>query len=200
MSKPLIEDDNNSTVGGITAKNSYHRGNTQFEQSVKSGASKNTFMKKAMTMDSEVPFGSEAYKQKVSHMKKFNNKMRKANVARNKARTVVLQERRKMDGNFKGQQLFEKLIAFDGDKQVDMLKKYLNSFKPSVEEEIKPKREDIYAWRTRSPSKSPVRSPRNEQFVAQVPLYQRIKTGIEEDVKRKVANASKLKPIININT
>ena len=39
-----------------------------------------------------------------------------------------------VNGALKGQQLFEKLIAFDGEKQVAMLKKYLNSFKPSVEE------------------------------------------------------------------
>ena len=48
-------------------------------------------------------------------------------------------------------------MAFDGQKQLDGLRTYLDTFKPSVEKNLKPGREDIYSWRSRSPTRSPVR-------------------------------------------
>ena len=88
--------------------------------------------------------------------------MKQANIERRKTKTLLCEQRDVMYGGTFENKLFDKLMAFDGQKQLDGLKTYLDTFKPSVETNLKTNRDDIYAWRTRTPT-TPGLSPGKER-------------------------------------
>ena len=103
-------------------------------------------------IDPNDPEVSPAKRQRILAERRHTETMKQANIERKKTKTLLCEQRDVIKGATFENKLFDKLMAFDGQKQLDGLKTYLDAFKPSVETNLKTNRDDIYAWRTRTPT------------------------------------------------